>query len=66
MVMTEPRLLTVEEAAKRLGMGRSFVYELVLKGELGSVRLGRARRIPVEAVDAFVDRLIAESADSQA
>lgn len=40
-------LLKVEEAADRLGIGRSTVYELVASGELRSVKVGRAIRIPV-------------------
>ena len=50
-------LLTVEEAADRLSIGRTKVYELVANGELGSVTIGRCRRIEVEAVAAFIDRL---------
>jgi len=37
-------LLTVPECADRLGLGRSFMYELVQKGEIASLKLGRARR----------------------
>jgi excisionase family DNA binding protein len=47
-------LLTVPEAAVALGIGRTLAYELVLRGELPSVKLGRARRIPVAALEAFV------------
>ncbi len=43
-----PRLaLTVPEAAARLALGRSTVYELVLSGELPSFKVGRSRRILV-------------------
>ena len=48
-------LLTVPEVARRLGMGRSFVYQLVSKGEIPSIKLGRARRIPVSALEKFVE-----------
>ena len=41
--------LTIEEARKRLGIGRSLVYRLVASGQLPSIRLGRAIRIPREA-----------------
>ena len=47
-------LLTIPEVAYRLGLGRSFVYELVMKGEIKSVKIGRARRVPVSAVEEFV------------
>jgi|BarGraIncu00222A_1022003.scaffolds.fasta_scaffold33452_3 excisionase family DNA binding protein len=56
----EPLFLTIEEVAHRLGMGRTWVYERVLFGDLPSVKLGRARRIPAESVNAFADRITAE------
>ena len=59
--MNEKRLLTIDEAAQRLGIGRSHAYVYVLRGELESVKLGRSRRVPVEAIDAFVERLRSES-----
>jgi excisionase family DNA binding protein len=57
----EKRLLTVAEAARRLGIGRSHAYIYVLRGELESVKLGKSRRIPTEAVEDFVQRLRADS-----
>gem|GEM_PF-3548004 len=49
-----PRLLTVPQAAKALSLGTSTVHELLRSGKLASVKIGAARRIPVEAIDAFV------------
>lgn len=49
-------LLTVEEAAAAMGLGRTYVYELVMRREIRSVKLGRKRRIPVAALDEFVAR----------
>ena len=40
-------LLTVEEAAKRLAIGRTKAYELVASGELQSVTIGQCRTVPV-------------------
>ena len=54
MVEMSAKLLTVAEAATILRLGRTLVYELVLRGELASVKIGRARRIPVSAIDAFI------------
>lgn len=54
-------LLTVEEAAERLGMGKTKVYSFVMSGELESVRIGRLRRIHVDAIAAFAARLVAEN-----
>jgi excisionase family DNA binding protein len=47
-------LLRVDEAAERLGLGRTKTYELVRSGVLPSLRLGRAVRIPVAALEAWV------------
>jgi excisionase family DNA binding protein len=47
-------LLTVEEAAMRLRIGRTTMYALVSSGAVESVKVGRLRRVPVEAVDAYV------------
>lgn len=52
-----PLLLTVVEAARLLGVGRSTAYELLASGELESVHIGRSRRIPVAAVESYVDGL---------
>jgi excisionase family DNA binding protein len=50
-------LLTAEEAARRLSLARSTLYELLLTGKIESVKIGRARRVPVDALEDFVDRL---------
>lgn len=47
-------LLTPEEAADRLSVGRSKVYELIGSGRLRSVRIGASRRIPAAALVEFV------------
>jgi excisionase family DNA binding protein len=47
-------LLTVEEAAERLRIGRTTMYALVSSGAVESVKVGRLRRVPAEAVDAYV------------
>ena len=51
-----PRLmLTIPEAARRLSIGRSTIYELLASGALESVHIGRLRRIPVDCLAEFVD-----------
>jgi len=52
-----PLVLTVEEAADRLGVGRTVMYALVSSGAVESVRIGRLRRIPADALVAFLDAL---------
>jgi excisionase family DNA binding protein len=54
---TAKLLLTVEEAADRLGIGRTLTYALVKTGEIESVQIGRLRRIPLGALDDFLARL---------
>lgn len=51
-------LLTPEEAATRLALSRTMIYELIRTGELRSCKVGRARRIPAGALDDFVNRLL--------
>lgn len=46
--------LTVEEAARRLGVGRTTMYALLASGEIPSVTIGRLRRIPAEALNEYV------------
>jgi excisionase family DNA binding protein len=50
-------LLTVEEAAKRLRLGRTLVYQLISSGELESVKVGRLRRVPAECLPEYVATL---------
>lgn len=50
-------LLTVKEAAERLRLGRTLVYRLISSGELESVTVGRARRVPAECLTEYVARL---------
>ncbi len=60
---TAPRpkvLLSVDEAASALSMGRTFVYDLLTRGEIVSIKIGRRRRIPVSALQAFVTRQLVE------
>jgi excisionase family DNA binding protein len=52
-------LLTVEEAAVALGLGRTYTYSLVMRDEITSVKVGRKRRIPLFALEAFVARQVA-------
>ena len=51
-------LLTPEEAAERLSVGRSRIFELISTGRLRSVRIGASRRIPAAALTDFVNELI--------
>lgn len=50
-----PRVYTPEEAADELKIGRTKIYELLQRGKLRSVKIGRTRRIPAAALDAFLE-----------
>lgn len=54
-------LLSVDEAAQSLHISRVGIYRLMQRGELRSVKVGGLRRISVTALQAYVDRLEAES-----
>jgi excisionase family DNA binding protein len=56
-------LLTVTEAAARLGIGRTFMYELISTGAIPSVRVGRLRRIRTTDLEAYAVALEASPAD---
>ncbi|MFD4723043.1 helix-turn-helix domain-containing protein [Streptomyces sp. NPDC058423] len=59
LVTADPTLLllTAEEAARRLGIGRTTCYALIGSGELESVKVGSLRRIPADALAVYVARL---------
>ena len=50
-------MLTPEEAAEALGVGRSTLYDLLRLQQIPSVKIGRSRRIPVSALRDFAERL---------
>lgn len=55
------RLLTPEEVASVLQIGRTRVYELLAYGDLRSVRIGKSRRIRRSDLDNFIASLTTES-----
>jgi excisionase family DNA binding protein len=57
-----PLLLKVDEAARLLNLGRSTVYLLMAQGELPSVRIRTSRRIPLAALQTWVNDRIEKSA----
>ena len=61
-------LLTVPEAAKALAISRSKLYELLAAGLVRSVRIDGSRRVPVEALETYVARLLdqEETTDAKA
>lgn len=52
-----PLLLTVEEAGAALGVGRTLMFELIARGDIRTVRVGRLRRVRPDDLDAYVAAL---------
>lgn len=47
-------VLTVEEVAKLLRIGRTAAYRLILSGELPSLKIGQYRRIPLVSLQEYI------------
>ncbi|RBY78776.1 hypothetical protein DQ238_12005 [Geodermatophilus sp. TF02-6] len=58
----DPLLLTPEEAARLLRVGRTTVYALMKAGELRPVHIGRSCRLARAELERFVHRLQEPSA----
>jgi excisionase family DNA binding protein len=56
----QPDALPDELSQQALSIGRSKVYELIMAGELDSVRIGGCRRIPRRALITFAEALVDE------
>jgi excisionase family DNA binding protein len=49
-------VLSVNEAARVLGVERSTIYRLLRTGELQAVRVGKRRKFRPEDLDAYLER----------
>jgi excisionase family DNA binding protein len=58
-------LLTPEEAAGALGVGRTTLYGLLRTGAVASVRIGGSRRVPTSAVEHYVRGLTTPAAEAR-
>ena len=54
-------LYRVERAAELCDMGRSKFGDLVMSGEIRSLKIGRARRIPADTPEEFIEARLAEA-----
>lgn len=52
-----PVLYRVPEAARMLGLGKSKTWELIARGEIETIKIDGARRVPAEALADYVKRL---------
>ncbi|GAB2936020.1 helix-turn-helix domain-containing protein [Streptomyces sundarbansensis] len=53
---TTDSLLTVEQAAERLGTGVRFIRRLVQERRIRYVKLGKPVRIPESAIAAYIEQ----------
>jgi excisionase family DNA binding protein len=52
-----PSLLRVRDVEADLGLGKSKIYDMIGKGELKAVRIGRSVRVPRVEVERFLEEL---------
>lgn len=50
-------LFTLEECEPILSLSRSQLYRLVDQGDLESVKIGKSRRITLDQLNRFIDRV---------
>ncbi len=53
----QPLLVSVDEAATALRLGRTKIYSLMKAGALSYVKIGKRRLIPVSGLKTLVDHL---------
>ena len=53
----EKLLLTAQEAAEALGIGKTKVYDLIAAGSLESVKIGGCRRVLASSLRTFIEGL---------
>jgi excisionase family DNA binding protein len=50
-----PLTLSVPEAGRRLGIGRSSAYQAAAAGKLPTIRIGRLLRVPLVALQRMLE-----------
>jgi excisionase family DNA binding protein len=48
-------LMTVPEAARRLGISRSLFYELIAAGQIRTIHIGRLCKVSQQALEDFIE-----------
>jgi excisionase family DNA binding protein len=57
-------LVSVEQAASILGIGRTRTFELVMAQKITSVKIGRRRLVIRRSLEEFIQRLVAAQESS--
>lgn len=55
MVYEDKLVISVEQAGRLLGCGRSLAYKLARKGQLPTLRLGRKLVVPIPALQKLLE-----------
>lgn len=63
---TDALFRTINDSAAMLGISRTTIYKLLDDGELTSVKIGKARRIPADSLAAYVQKLYASASNGTA
>ena len=61
----EKLLLRPTEAAEIIALGRSKTYDLIAKGIIPSIRIGKSVRVPADALREWVKAQICTAANEQ-
>ncbi len=56
-----PLIYNVDEACQALGLSRTVIYELIRSGRLRSIKQGRRRLVPLQAVEDYVRAMMREA-----
>ncbi len=55
------RWITIAEAAEFLAISKKSAYELALRGEISSIKIGRSRRVDLKALEAKLQEQIEDA-----
>jgi excisionase family DNA binding protein len=58
-------LLRIDEVAERLAISRATTYRLIRGGSIPIVHIGTAVRVPVDALDRWLDDQVASKASAE-
>jgi len=62
--LVEAGLARIDEGCRFLGISRAKLYEIMDRGELPYVKIGRSRRLPRQALKEFAARRLIGAVDS--
>lgn len=55
-VVDERWAVSIDEAAKRLGIGRTLMHEAAKRGDYPTIRIGKRRVIPMTVINEWMER----------